>query len=116
MENILSDIPDDPLPYAANRKAGRGSLKVRRLPVVFTRDVRRVITRFFDPGGEARIRSIVERIAALSGGQVDRLLDDVFLKFRDRHGNLASELDENYRDGHDDGRRGGRPLAQSPPA
>jgi predicted GH43/DUF377 family glycosyl hydrolase len=98
MENLLSETPDDPLPYTVNHKAGRGSLKVQRLPVVFTRDVRRVITRFFDPGGEARIHNIVERIAGLSGGQVDRLLDDVFLKFRARHVNLASELEENYRE------------------
>ena len=68
-----------------------------RLPVTFTSDIRRVITRFFDPGGEARIRSIVERVSGLSGGQVDRLLDEVFLKFRARHGNIASVLEENYR-------------------
>ena len=80
-----------------NRKGRRGSLKVRRLPVTFTSDIRRVITRFFDPGGEARIRSVVERVSGLSGGQVDRLLDEVFLKFRTRHGNIASVLEENYR-------------------
>ena len=61
--------------------AGRDSLSVRRLPVTFTSDIHRVITRFFDPGGETRIRSIVERVRSLSGGQVDRLLDEVFLKF-----------------------------------
>ncbi len=70
---------------------------MQRLPVTFTRDIRRVITRFFDPGGEARVRSVVERVSGLSGGQVDRLLDEVFLKFRTRHGNIASVLDENYR-------------------
>ena len=51
-----------------NRKNGRGSLKVRRLPVTLTSDMRRVITRFFDPGGEVRIRNIIERINDLSGG------------------------------------------------
>ena len=60
------------------RKAGQSSLNVRRLPVTFTSDIRRVITRFFDPGGEARIRSVVDRVNSLSGGQVDRLLDEVF--------------------------------------
>jgi predicted GH43/DUF377 family glycosyl hydrolase len=67
------------------------------LPVTFRSDIRRVITRFFDPGGETRIRSVVERVTNLSGGQVDRLLDKVFLKFRTRHGSIASVLDENYR-------------------
>jgi predicted GH43/DUF377 family glycosyl hydrolase len=74
-------------------------LKVRRLPVIFTSDIRRVITRFFDPGGEARIAHIVERIGGLSGGQVDRLLDEVVLKFRTRHVNIASVFEENYRTG-----------------
>ena len=72
-------------------------MKVRRLPVTFTSDIRRVITRFFDPGGEARIRSIVDRISGLSDEQVGRLLNEVFLKFRTRHGNIAAVLDENYR-------------------
>ncbi len=71
-------------------------MKVRRLPVVFTHDVRRVITRFFDPGGEARIRSIVDRVGGLSDAEVDRLLEEVFLKFRTRHGNIIPMLEENY--------------------
>ncbi|NLF08351.1 MAG: glycosidase [Pirellulaceae bacterium] len=72
-------------------------MKVRRLPVTLTSDMRRVITRFFDPGGEARICSIVDRVNTLSGGQVDRLLDEVLAKFRARHVNIASVFDENYR-------------------
>ena len=56
-------------------------MTVERLPVTFTSDIRRVITRFFDPGGEARIRTVVERVNSLSGGQVDRLLDEVLVKF-----------------------------------
>jgi predicted GH43/DUF377 family glycosyl hydrolase len=72
-------------------------LKVRRLPVVFTSDIRRVITRFFDPGGEARIQSVVDRVGSLNDTQVDQLLGEVFLKFRTRHGSIASVLEENYR-------------------
>ncbi len=72
-------------------------MKVRRLPVVFTHDVRRVITRFFDPGGEARIRNIVERVGGLSDQQVDHVLENVFLKFRTRHDNIVPEFEENYR-------------------
>ncbi len=98
MENILNDSPEDErVPSSSNRKSRRGSLRVRRLPVTFTSDIRRVITRFFDPGGEARIHHVVQRIRDLSGGQVDRLLDEVFRKFRTRHGSIASVLEENYR-------------------
>src|ERR1035437_2843695 len=82
---------------STNRRGGRGSLSVRRLPVTLTSDMRRVITRFFDPGGEARIRSVVDRASSLSGGQVDRLLDDVLRKFQTRHGNIAASVEENCR-------------------
>ena len=102
---------------ATNRKSGpSGPLKVRRLPVTFRSDFRRVITRFFNPGGEARIGHVIDRVRALSDEQVDRLLDEVFLKFRTRHGNIASVLDENYRDGPGNRRPAGRLLAQSPHA
>jgi predicted GH43/DUF377 family glycosyl hydrolase len=79
------------------RKGSRGLISVRRLPVIFTHDIRRVITRFFDPGGETRIRNIVERVGGLNDEQVDHLLENVFLKFRTRHGNIVPTLDENYR-------------------
>ena len=72
---------------------------MRRLPVTLASDIRRVITRFFNPGGEARVRGIVERIGGLSGGQVNRLLDEVLLKFRARHSNIAAAFDENYSTG-----------------
>jgi predicted GH43/DUF377 family glycosyl hydrolase len=79
------------------RKGKRGSLKVQRLPVTFSSDIRRVITRFFDPGGETRIRSVVDRVCGLSDVQVDRLLDEVFVKFHHRHDGIADVLQENYR-------------------
>lgn len=78
-------------------KGKRGSLKVRRLPVTFSSDIRRVITRFFDPGGEERILTIIERVRSLSDAQVDRLLNEVYAKFRDRHDDIAAVIKENYR-------------------
>jgi predicted GH43/DUF377 family glycosyl hydrolase len=82
---------------SSNRNGGQNPLKVRRLSVTFSSDIRRVITRFFDPGGEARIHSVVERVGRLSDEQVDRLLNEVLLKFRTRHGNIAAVFDENCR-------------------
>ena len=94
----MSDAPGhDPVPRSNHRKGNVGSLKVRRLPVTFRSDFRRVITRFFNPGGKERICHVIDRVCALSDAQVDRLLDEVFLKFRTRHDNIASVLDENYR-------------------
>jgi predicted GH43/DUF377 family glycosyl hydrolase len=66
------------------------------LPVTFRSDFRRVITRFFNPGGEERIYHVIDRVRTLSNEQVDRLLDEVFLKFRTRHSKIACVLDENY--------------------
>jgi predicted GH43/DUF377 family glycosyl hydrolase len=97
-ESSLSGAPnDDREPPSSSRKGRRSALRVRRLPVTFSSDIRRVITRFFDPGGAARIRNVAERVNALSDTQVDRILDDIFLRFRTRHGNIASALEENYR-------------------
>lgn len=90
-------VGSDSGPRDTSRKSRGRSLKVKRLPVTFRSDIRRVITRFFDPGGEARIRNIIDRLRSLSGGQVDRLLEEVFLKFRTRHGDIAAVLEENYR-------------------
>ena len=96
----MSDAPGyDPVPRSNNGKGNVGSLKVRRLPVTFRSDFRRVITRFFNPGGEERICHVIDGVRSLSDEQVDRLLDDVFMKFRTRHGSIASVLDENYRTG-----------------
>ncbi len=98
MEKILHDASGHDLaPRSNHRKGNDGSLKVRRLPVTFRSDFRRVITRFFNPGGGARICRVIDRVRTLNDEQVDRLLDEVFVKFRTRHGNIASVIDENYR-------------------
>ena len=70
---------------------------MRRLPVTFASDIRRVITRFFDPGGETRVRAVIERVVGLDEEQVDQLLKDVLLRFHDRHGDISAVLNENYR-------------------
>ena len=100
----------------SNSKGGQGSLKVRRLPVTFRSDFRRVITRFFDPGGQTRICSVMERVRGLTDAQVNRLLDDVFMKFRTRHGGIAAVLERALRQGPGHRRPGGPLLAQSPDA
>lgn len=98
MENNLSDTPDhNHMSLSNNRKRRNSELRVRRLPVTFASDIRRVITRFFDPGGEARIHNVVERVLRLEEKEVDCILKDVFLRFRYRHGNISNVLYENFR-------------------
>jgi predicted GH43/DUF377 family glycosyl hydrolase len=79
--------------YHKNRKP----LDVKRLPVTFASDKRRVITRFFDPGGVGRIENVVARVAKLTDNEVTNLLEDVFQRFRGRHGNIVAILEQNYR-------------------
>jgi predicted GH43/DUF377 family glycosyl hydrolase len=79
------------------KRNGRKPLAVKRLPVTFASDKRRVITRFFDPGGPIRIKSILERVATLSDQDVSRVLEEVFQRFRGRHGSIVAVFEENYR-------------------
>jgi predicted GH43/DUF377 family glycosyl hydrolase len=67
------------------------------MPVSFESDNRRVITRFFDAGGPLRIQNIVHRVAQISDAEVTQLLEDVFRRFRTRHGNIALIFDQHYR-------------------
>lgn len=78
------------------RSSRRKPLAVKRLPVTFASDNRRVITRFFDPGSKGRMQNIVERIAQLDDVEVARLLDEVFQRFRTRHSNIVSVLEQNF--------------------
>jgi predicted GH43/DUF377 family glycosyl hydrolase len=80
----------------ANGRKQRKPLVVKRLPVAFESDNRRVITRYFDAGGPLRIQNIVERVSQLSPDEVTRLLEEVFQRFRTRHNNIASIFEQNY--------------------
>jgi predicted GH43/DUF377 family glycosyl hydrolase len=80
----------------ARKRNGPEPLTVRRLPVTFTRDTRRVITRFFDPGGEVRIRSVVKRVAQLSEAETTRWLEVVCQRFRTRHSNITAIFEQHY--------------------
>jgi predicted GH43/DUF377 family glycosyl hydrolase len=80
----------------ARKFSRRKPLAVRRLPVTFASDKRRVITRFFDPGGQPRIQNIIDRISQLPDDEVGRLLEEVFQRFRTRHVSVTALLEQNY--------------------
>jgi predicted GH43/DUF377 family glycosyl hydrolase len=60
-------------------------LNVKRTGIVLRPNNSRVVIRPFQPPSEHRIERILGRIAALSEAEVDLLLDDVMMEFRDRH-------------------------------
>ena len=101
---------------SAKRSSRRKPLAVKRLPVTFASDNRRVITRFFDPGSKGRMQNIVERIAQLDDDEVARLLDEVFQRFRTRHSNIVSVLEQNFRNAAVLLGECGRRRSQSPAA
>lgn len=78
------------------KHAGRNSLKVHRLPIRFENDIRRVISYPFDPGGESRVRNIIERVAGLSEAEVDLILSRVLKKFQKRHKKITATFEEHY--------------------
>lgn len=80
----------------ARKRKRLGPLEVIRRPVTLNGDSRRVITRFFDPGGEARIRRVVERVAQLSDAEVTRWLELVSRQFRMRHGNVTAVFERHH--------------------
>jgi predicted GH43/DUF377 family glycosyl hydrolase len=66
--------------------------------VQFAADGRRVITRLFNPGGEARARSIIERVCRFSESEAEEMLDRLRRDFGHRHADLETVFEENYED------------------
>ena len=71
-------------------------LDIQRLPIRFVGDERSVITRPFFPGGEIRIRRVVERVDELSEPEVQCILGEVFGDFGGRHRDIESVFEEQY--------------------
>ena len=61
-------------------------LNVRRLPERFVSDDRRVIARFFDPGGVARMHSLIDRVMGLTSEQVSATLTNILQRYNLIHG------------------------------
>ena len=71
-------------------------VNVRRLPIELEPDSSRVITRFFGPGEENRIRDIIGRLLAIPEATVATLLADLERDFRPIHSNIDEIFRENY--------------------
>lgn len=76
-----------------SRDAG---VMVTRLTERLQSDERRVISRFFDVGGEQRVRSVVARVMALTEDDVGVLLRRVFDDFSHRHHRLEQTFERHF--------------------
>src|SRR6476661_6340778 len=70
-------------------------LTVRRLPVRFESDVRRVIVRPFVMSN-SRIRALFDRLEGLAEDEVEDLLAQVRGGYGNRHRNLDAAFDEHF--------------------
>lgn len=64
-------------------------LNVRRLSERFVSDDRRVIARFFDPGGVARMHSLINRVMSLTSDQVSATLTNILQRYNRRHRDIG---------------------------
>jgi len=69
---------------------------VTRLPIQLTADTRRVIARFFNPGGPPRIRAIEDRVRAMPETEVASALATLVDDYRQRHKNIRGIFRQNY--------------------
>ena len=81
----------------ARRRPGRG-VTVTRRPEIFESDDSRVITRFFNVGGEDRTRRVIERVLNLNEAEVEHLYRQVRQRFTDRHRNLDNTFENHFKE------------------
>ncbi|MFC1763279.1 glycoside hydrolase family 130 protein [Planctomycetota bacterium] len=75
----------------------QSELQVKRLPQRFVSDDRRVITRFFDPGGESRIRSVVVRVLGLTTQQAEATLAQTLCRYNQRHRDIGDVFLDHFK-------------------
>ncbi len=72
------------------------TVQVKRLPILLEPDASRVITRFFGPGEEKRVRDIIGRLLAIPEATVVTLLAKLEENFRPIHANIDDIFREHY--------------------
>lgn len=72
------------------------TLRAKRHREKFACDSSRVITKFFAPGGEVRVRGLVARILAIPETRVEHTLQKVLEDFATRHRDINDILHANY--------------------
>lgn len=88
---------NSPAAASQTREITAGCVIVKRRSERFVPEHTRVITKFFQPGGEARIRNIIDRVLSLSTDQVEVELEHVFAEFEHRHRRFRQSLLKHYR-------------------
>src|SRR5262249_35537959 len=69
---------------------------ITRLPLRLTPDPTRVITRYFCPGDNTRVKGIIERVLALPESEVEDVLAELEGGFRKQHPDLRSFFADHF--------------------
>jgi predicted GH43/DUF377 family glycosyl hydrolase len=78
----------------------RVTLIARRREETFHLDISRVITKPFFPGGEERIRNVINRVIGLTEQETRRILDGLKRNFENRHKDIREVFRENFQQLH----------------
>lgn len=65
------------------------AINIHRLPTHFHPDPKRVIVRFFMPGGESRAKKIINRVIGLKDHDASQVLNQTLRDFSNRHRNIT---------------------------
>ncbi len=72
------------------------AITVKRIPVRFSPDPKRVITHFFMPGDEERARQIIKKILDMSDEEQRMILNQTLRDFSRRHRNITRIFESNF--------------------
>lgn len=72
------------------------AITINRLENHFHPDPKRVIVRFFMPGGESRAKKIINRVIALSENDTTQVLNQTLRDFSNRHRNITKVFYAHY--------------------
>ncbi len=72
------------------------AIHVNRKDIRFYPDAKRVIARFFLPGGEERALSIIPKVLALSDQETRFILNQVLVNFSQRHRNISKLFQQHF--------------------
>ncbi len=72
------------------------AMNVTRMPVHFEPDPKRVIVRFFMPGGISRAKKIISRIMELAESDASQVLNQTLRDFSNRHRNITRIFSKHF--------------------
>jgi predicted GH43/DUF377 family glycosyl hydrolase/CheY-like chemotaxis protein len=72
------------------------AINIVRLKPFFAPDPKRVIVRFFMPGGESRAKKIIKRIEEMSNADVTKTLNQTLRDFSNRHRNITRIFQKHF--------------------